>query len=134
MISPRSPSPRYRSPVTRRNRNRRRRSSSRSRSRSRSRSASRSRTPEKRGPQTHYLYESDNEYEEKEEILNNANVGDILLYSPNNQMGAYTAVIKLDSNGEKYFQTISSYDDYLAGNLKRKNTRKNKKKRRSRRR
>ena len=66
--------------------------------------------------------------------MNNGNVGDILLYSPNNQMDAYTAVIKLDSNGEKYFQTISSYDDYLAGNLKRKNTRKNKKKRRSRRR
>ena len=98
-------------------------------------SRSRSRTSEKIDPPTHYLFENDNENEEKEEILKNGNVGDILKYYPNNQMGAYTAVIKLDNNGEKYFKITSSYfDDHLAGNLKRKNTQKNKKKMSSRRR
>ena len=68
MTSPRSPNPRYRSSVTRRNRHSSRSSSSSSRTRSvsRSRSRSRSRTPEKRGPQTHYLFQSGNEENEKQ--------------------------------------------------------------------
>ena len=107
-------------------------SRSRSRSSSRSRSRSRPQTPIKRGPKTFFLYESDYQDEELSEYLELGKVGDKLVYLPNNQMGSYTAVIRLDHNGNKYFETISSFDN-LAGNTRSKRRRRTKRHHRSKR-
>ena len=45
-------------------------------------------------------------------------------------MGNYTLEIRLDDDGNKYFETISSYDN-LAGNTREKRHRRSKKPRRS---
>ena len=124
MDSPRTP--------TRKNHQRSRsrsRSRTRSRTRSRSRSRSRPRSPIKQGPKTFHLWESEYEIEERSEYLELGKVGDKLVYHPNNQMGSYTSVIRLDHNGNKYFETISSYDN-LAGNTRSKRHRRTKRHRR----
>lgn len=102
------------------------------RSRSRSRSKSRPRSPIKQGPKTFHLWESEYQDEDRSEYLKLGKVGDKLVYHPNNEMGSYTAVIRVNHNGNKYFETISSYDN-LAGNTRSKRQRRSKKPRRSKR-
>jgi len=69
------------------------------------------RSPEKLQRQTHYLWEGQDEYEKKQEILDEGKVGDYLEFISNNQEGWYKSKIILDNDGNKIFVTVATYDD-----------------------
>jgi len=52
-----------------------------------------------------------NNYDEEEDILRNGNVGDLVNFEPNNQMGVVYYKISLN-NGEKYLEAIGDYEGY----------------------
>ena len=59
------------------------------------------------GPTTHTF----SNYDEEEYILRNGNVGDLVNFIPNNQMGVVYYKISLN-NGEKYLEVIGDYEGY----------------------
>ena len=78
--------------------------------------------------------EGPDQYEEKDRILEEGKVGDILSYMPNNQIGMYTSIIKLDpTTGNKIFVQISDYEGILGEGKKSKKTKKSKKSKKSKR-
>jgi hypothetical protein len=95
-----------------RRKNKQRRGSKRRASKRRAGTVSRS--PEKRHPKHFHLFDGDNEYEEKQKILRKGHVGDMVHYSPANQMGRATYVIRRNRKGEKELRQIADYEGPLS--------------------
>lgn len=88
----------------------------------------RSRSPEKQSYEIYYVFESDDEYQRIEDILNDPDtkIGDYISYMPNNQMGSKTARITKDRYGNKKLGSWKYlYEDFF-GKYKKSPTRKTK--------
>jgi hypothetical protein len=48
-----------------------------------------------------------------QELLKEANVGDLIEYITNNQMGYKKYIVEIDENKEKYLKTIEDYDSFM---------------------
>ena len=76
----------------------------------------RHRSPEKQSYETYYVFESEDEYQQIQDILNDPDTkkGDYVSYMSNNQMGAKIARIIKDRDGNKKLGTWKYlYEDYF---------------------
>lgn len=118
---------RSRTPSPRRTR---RQSRSRSKSRSPPGRRSRSRTPEGKRREIFSIFETDpqTEAQEEAEYLEEANPGDFLMFSGNNQGNTWRKICKME-NGSKVWERLPDADEDYYGGKRKKKTMKKKRKR-----
>jgi len=51
---------------------------------------------------------------QREQILINGNIGDLVIYEPNNQMGIMYYRISLDNNNNRYLRIVGDYDGFYS--------------------